>query len=47
MSYNDSFIAALSECESVARARGHTLGRWQAVSEEMSAAMCMVCTKLT
>jgi hypothetical protein len=48
MSHSDSLMmAALSECESVARTRGHTLGRWQTVSEEMSAAMCLVCAKLT
>jgi hypothetical protein len=47
MSHNDSFMAALSECESVARTCGHTLGRWQKVTEEMYAAMCMVCAKLT
>ena len=48
MSHSDPLMmAALSECESVARTRGHTLGRWQTVSGEMSAAMCMVCAKLT
>ena len=47
MSHNDSFMAALSECESVAKTRGHTLGRWLAVSEEMSASICVVCAKLT
>ncbi len=40
-------MAALFECESLARTRGHTLGRWQTVTEEMSAAMCLVCAKLT
>ena len=38
--------AALAECESVAKARGHTLGRWQTVSEEMSASICLTCAKL-
>jgi hypothetical protein len=40
------FMAALSDCEFIARTRGHTLGRWQTVSEEMSASMCVVCNKL-
>jgi hypothetical protein len=48
MSHSDPLMrAALSECESVARTRGHTLGRWQTVSEEMSASVCMVCARLT
>jgi hypothetical protein len=48
MSHSDPLMmAALSECESVARTRGHTLGRWQTVSEEMYASMCLVCAKLT
>jgi hypothetical protein len=48
MSHSDPLMmAALSECESLARTRGHTLGRWQTVTEEMSAAMCLVCAKLT
>jgi hypothetical protein len=38
--------AALPECETVARTRGHTLGRWQTVSEEIFASVCMVCAKL-
>ena len=38
--------AALSECEGVAKSRGHTLSRWQTVGEEMSTAMCLVCAKL-
>ena len=48
MSHSDPLMmVALSECETVARTRGHTLGRWQAVGEETSAAMCVVCAKLT
>ena len=50
MSHSDPLMmAALSECEceSVARIRGHTLGRWQTVNEEMCASMCLVCAKLT
>ena len=48
MSHSEPLMmAALSECETVARTRGHTLGRWQTVSEEMSAAMCVVYAKLT
>jgi hypothetical protein len=48
MSHSDQLImAALSECETVAKTRGHTLGRWLAVSEEMSASICVVCAKLT
>ena len=47
MSHNNPLmLAALSECESLARTRGHTLGRWQTVSEDMSAAMCVVCARL-
>jgi hypothetical protein len=48
MSHNDPLMrAALSECESVARSHGHTLGRWQKVTEEMHVSMCVVCSKLT
>jgi hypothetical protein len=46
MNHNDSFMVALSDCESAARSRGHTLGRWQTVTKEMSTAMCVVCNKL-
>jgi hypothetical protein len=46
MNHNDSFMAALSDCESTARSRGHTLGRWQTVTGEMSTAMCVDCNKL-
>jgi hypothetical protein len=46
MNHNDSFRAALSECESAATTRGHTLGSWQTVTEEMATSMCVVCNKL-
>jgi hypothetical protein len=46
MNHNDSIMAALSDCESIARTRGHTLGEWQTVTEEMSTSMCVVCNKL-
>ena len=47
MSHSHPLIrAALAECESVAKTRGHTLGRWQSVSEEMSASLCLTCAKL-
>ena len=46
MVHNDAFMAALSECESAARTRGHTLGRWQKVTEEMYVSMCVTCNKL-
>ena len=48
MSHNDPLMkAALSECELFARTRGHTLGRWQKVTEEMYVSMCVACSKLT
>lgn len=47
MSHNDPFMAALSECEAVARTRGHTLGRWQKVTEEMYVSRCVGCSNLT
>lgn len=47
MDHNDAFMAALSEGKSVARTRGHTLGRWQKVTEDMYVSMCLACSKLT
>ena len=48
MSHNDPLMkAALSECESFARTRGHTLGRWQKGTEERYVAMCVAYSKLT
>ncbi len=48
MSHRDPLMkAALSECESFARTRGHTLGRWQKVTEEIYVSMCVACSKLT
>jgi hypothetical protein len=46
MHHNESLMAALSECESAARTRGHTIGRWQTVTERVSASMCLDCRKL-
>ena len=46
MNHNQQFMTALSECESIARTRGHTLGRWQTVTAEMSTSMCAVCNRL-
>ncbi len=47
MNYRDSFIAAVSECECLAVANGHTQGRWQKVTPALYASMCVVCSELT
>ena len=47
MTYNEPFVTAVFECESVARAHGHTLGKWQKVTEEMYVSMCVVCSEIT
>lgn len=46
MNHNRQLMDALSECESTARTRGHTLGRWQTVTQGWSASMCLDCRKL-
>jgi hypothetical protein len=47
MNHNEPFVAAVFECESVTRTHGHTLGKWQQVTEEMYVSMCVVCNELT
>ena len=48
MSHSDPLMmAALSKCATAAKTRGHTMGRWQKVTEEMHVSMCLVCAKLT
>jgi hypothetical protein len=44
--YNESLLAAVSECKSLARTHGHTLGGWHPVTELMHASMCMVCSEI-
>lgn len=43
MSHNEQFMTAVSECETVARARGHTPGAWYPIAESFHAYKCEVC----
>ena len=47
MNHNEQFIATVAECETVARTRGHTLGRWHQLSKLMHASICVVCNEMT
>ena len=47
MNHNEPFVDAVFECESAAGSRGHTLGKWQKVTDEMYVTICVVCSKLT
>ena len=46
MDRTEHFIAAVAECEQVARTRGHSLRRWHRLSKSMHASIRLVCTKM-
>jgi hypothetical protein len=46
VNHNEQFIAAVAECEEVARTRGHSLGRWHRLSKLMHASICVVCNEM-
>jgi hypothetical protein len=46
MDHNEPLIAAISECESVARALGHSLGGWHPFTELMYTSLCMLCHEI-
>lgn len=43
MSDDDRYAAAVERCEAMAKKRGHTLGVWYPVDEQLHAAMCEIC----
>jgi len=47
VNHKERFIAAVAECEEVAKTRGHSLGRWHQLSKQMHASFCVVCNEMT
>jgi hypothetical protein len=52
VNHKEHLIAAVAECEEVARTRGHSLGRWHQRSKHqrsksVHASICVVCNKMT
>jgi hypothetical protein len=46
MKSHEQYTSEVSECEVVARNRGHVLGVWQRVDERLHASVCELCTNI-
>jgi hypothetical protein len=44
---NERFLAMVAECEALARTRGHSLGSWHRLSNQLHASTCVVCNEMT